>query len=100
MAKRPPKNLSSEKAPSASDIQQIKTNFIQDYGLGYQSFGLPKMMGQIVGLLLYHAEPVSLDDITEELQVSKGPVSQVMRRLRDHNLVQRAWVSGQPPRPL
>lgn len=94
MAKRTPKKLTNKKAPSASEIQQIKINFIQDYGLGYQSFGLPKMMGQIVGLLLFHAEPVSLDDITEELQVSKGPVSQVMRRLRDHNLVRRAWVPG------
>jgi DNA-binding transcriptional regulator GbsR (MarR family) len=94
MAKRSPKSLPPEKAQNASDLQQIKTNFIHDYGLGYQSFGLPKMMGQVVGLLLFHAEPISLDDITEELQVSKGPVSQVMRRLRDHNLVRRAWVSG------
>jgi DNA-binding transcriptional regulator GbsR (MarR family) len=73
---------------------RLKNRFLQDYGQGYQSFGLPKLMGQIVGLLLYHPGPLSLDDITEELRVSKGPVSQVMRRLRDHKLVNRVWVPG------
>ncbi len=73
---------------------RLKQEFIQDYGLGYQSFGLPKLMGQVVGLLLYHGDPLSLDDITNELQVSKGPVSQIMRRLREHNLVRRVWVPG------
>jgi DNA-binding transcriptional regulator GbsR (MarR family) len=73
---------------------QVKTEFIQDYGLGYQTFGLPKLMGQVVGLLLFHSRPISLDDITAELQVSKGPVSQIMRRLREHNLVRRIWVPG------
>ena len=72
----------------------LKQEFIQDYGLGYQSFGLPKLMGKVVGLLLYHGEPLSLDDITEQLHVSKGPVSQIMRRLREHNLVRRIWVPG------
>jgi DNA-binding transcriptional regulator GbsR (MarR family) len=85
---------SAKPAPPASGSDQIKTEFIQDYGVGYRTFGLPKLMGQVVGLLLYHARPVSLDDITTELQVSKGPVSQVMGRLREHNLVRRIWVPG------
>lgn len=80
-------------APTES-VAPLKQEFIQDYGLGYQSFGLPKLMGKVVGLLLYHGEPVSLDDITTELHVSKGPVSQIMRRLREHNLVRRIWVPG------
>lgn len=81
--------------PAASgEALRIKNRFIQDYGQGYQTFGLPKLMGQVVGLLLYHAGPISLDDITAELQVSKGPVSQIMRRLRDHKLVHRVWVPG------
>ena len=83
----------SQPAPDPAALL-VKNEFIQDYGVGYQTFGLPKLMGQVVGLLLYHGAPVSLDDITSELQVSKGPVSQIMRRLRDHNLVRRIWVPG------
>ena len=85
---------SSQTDKSAREATSLKQEFIQDYGLGYQSFGLPRLMGKVVGLLLYHDAPLSLDDITEELHVSKGPVSQIMRRLRDHNLVRRIWVPG------
>ena len=83
---------SSHKPASVAD--HLKNDFIQDYGDAYLTFGLPRLMGNIVGLLLCADEPLSLDDITEELGVSKGPVSQIMRRLRDHGLVQRIWVPG------
>ncbi len=72
----------------------LKRQFIQDFGAGYQMFGHPALMGRIVGLLLYHGKPVSLSDITKELGVSKGPVSQICRRLLDHNLIQRVWKPG------
>jgi DNA-binding transcriptional regulator GbsR (MarR family) len=72
----------------------IKKDFIQDFGEAYHMFGLPRLMGRIVGLLLHSAEPVSLDFITKELNVSKGPVSQIIKRLRDHNQVKRVWIPG------
>lgn len=72
----------------------LKQEFIQDYGEAYHHSGLPKLMGRIVGLLLFERRPLSLDYITQELNVSKGPVSQIARRLRDHNLIQRIWVPG------
>jgi DNA-binding transcriptional regulator GbsR (MarR family) len=90
----PPPDPPETPSPDTDPVAAVKTGFIQDYGQGYQVFGLPKLMGQIVGLLLYHDAPLSLDDITTELQVSKGPVSQIMRRLRDHDLVRRVWVPG------
>jgi DNA-binding transcriptional regulator GbsR (MarR family) len=84
----------ADRRPASAETMGLRQEFIQDYGLAYQSFGLPRLMGYIVAVLLQSDEPVSLDEITEELQVSKGPVSQIMRRLREHNLVQRVWVPG------
>ena len=72
----------------------LKQEFIQDFGEAYVSFGLPRLMGRIVGLLLCAKKPLSLDKITTELGMSKGPVSQIMRRLRDHDLIQRVWIPG------
>ena len=72
----------------------IKRDFIQDFGEAYHMFGLPRLMGRIVGLLLHADEPVSLDFITNELNVSKGPVSQIIKRLRDHKQVKRVWIPG------
>ncbi len=73
---------------------RIKRDFIQNFGDAYELFGLPKLMGRIVGLLLYAYGAINLDDISRELKVSKGPVSQVTRRLRDNGLIQRVWVPG------
>jgi len=72
----------------------LKQEFIQDFGEAYHRNGLPTLMGRIVGLLLFVNKPITLDEITEQLNVSKGPVSQVMRRLRDHNIIQRKWIPG------
>lgn len=73
---------------------QIKQGFIQDFGEAYQHFGLSRLMGRIVGLLLYERGPLSLDQITEELQHSKGPVSQITRRLVEHGLIRKVWIPG------
>lgn len=72
----------------------IKKDFIQDFGEAYHMFGLPRLMGRIVGLLLHADDPISLDSISKDLDVSKGPVSQIVKRLRDHNQVKRIWVPG------
>jgi DNA-binding MarR family transcriptional regulator len=73
---------------------QIKQHFIQDFGERYQNFGLSKLMGRIVGLLIFEEGPLSLDQIAEQLQVSKGPVSQITRRLNENGLIRKVWVPG------
>jgi len=72
----------------------LKQEFIQDFGEAYHIFGLPKLMGRIVGLMLYVETPISLDEIASQLNVSKGPVSQIIRRLKDHDLIRRIWMPG------
>jgi len=76
------------------DREELTSAFIQDFGTNYQIFGLSRLMGHVVGLMLCDDAPQSLDDITERLSVSKGPVSQITRRLSDHHLLSKAWVPG------
>ena len=73
---------------------QIKQQFVQDFGERYQNFGLSKLMGRIVGLLIYEEGPLSLDEIAGQLQCSKGPVSQITRRLNENGLIRKVWVPG------
>ncbi|RMH69247.1 MAG: MarR family transcriptional regulator [Gemmatimonadetes bacterium] len=70
----------------------IKHEMIQSFGDAYQSFGLSALMGHIVALLLYYPRPLSLDEITDELGRSKGPISQIVRRLAEKNLIRKVWV--------
>lgn len=65
-----------------------------DFGLGYVRFGHSELMGRVVGLLLGAVEPLSEEQIAEELKVSKSPVNQITRRLEELGLVRRIRLKG------
>ena len=71
--------------------EKIKKEIIQRFGEAYKAFGLNKLMGHIVALLIYSPEPLSLDEISIQLDRSKGPISQIVRRLRDRKLIRKVW---------
>lgn len=75
-----------------SPEEKIKRELIQRFGDAYKAFGLSKLMGHIIALLLFSSGPLSLDEITNQLRRSKGPVSQIVRKLREKNLIRKAWV--------
>ena len=45
--------------------------------------GIPKSVGEIYGLLFVAPEPLPLDALVEQLQISKGSASQGLRFLRN-----------------
>ena len=55
---------------------------------------LTQLQGRIFGLLYLQAEPLSLDEITDELQQSKSNVSVQVRGLVDWQLVRQVRVAG------
>src|SRR5207245_7762870 len=55
---------------------------------------LTQLQGRIFGLLYLHPEPLSLDDITDELQQSKSNVSVQIRGLVDWQLVRQVRIPG------
>jgi DNA-binding transcriptional regulator GbsR (MarR family) len=55
---------------------------------------LTQLQGRIFGLLYLSPGPVSLDDLTDELQQSKGNVSVSVRGLVDWQLVRRVRLPG------
>lgn len=62
---------------------------IQEFGNLYETYGLKRLEGLIVGLLLTQEEPVSLDDMVQFLNHSKGPISVAVRRLADIGLIKK-----------
>lgn len=84
--------ISSPETPLQMD--ETKREMLQAFGEAYRGFGLSKQMGHIVALLLYSPQPLSLDEITEQLGMSKGPISQVTRRLNERNIIRKVWNPG------
>ena len=67
----------------------VEHELIEEFGNVYESYGLKRLEGLIVGLLLTQTEPVSLDDMVEHLGHSKGPISVAVRRLANIGLVRK-----------
>ncbi len=65
-------------------------------GLGQLAayFGFSKVFGQLYGALLMSAEPLSLDDLVELLDISKASVSMNLRTLEHMGMVRQVWVRG------
>lgn len=74
--------------------ERIKHDMLQDFAVAYRGFGLSKLMGRVVALLLFSDRPLSLDEIAANLEMSKGPISQITRRLLDRHLIRKVWKPG------
>jgi HTH-type transcriptional regulator, osmoprotectant uptake regulator len=87
-------DLPQTPAATAPVPGEFKHEMLQAFGEAYKGFGLSKQMGHIVALLLYSPQPLSLDDITAQLGMSKGPISQMTRRLSERNIIRKVWNPG------
>lgn len=57
-------------------------------------FGLNSIMAQLYMLLYLSDSPLSLDDMTERLKISKGSASINIRAVERYGAVRRVWVRG------
>ena len=64
-------------------------DFIDRMGLALESDGLPRIAGRIFGLLLLSEDCRSLDELAEELGVSKASVSTNARLLEQRGVLER-----------
>lgn len=79
---------------SKHSLSAEQTRFIEDVVALMVPWGMPQMSARIYGYLLLHAQPVSLDQITDDLEVSKSTASVAARLLENHMLIRRQSERG------
>lgn len=72
----------------------ILREYISRTGQMFETYGFPRIFGQMGALLYFHRGPLSLDDIAAFLGVSKGSVSSNGRALVRMRYVRIAQVAG------
>ena len=77
-----------------SEIEKVRDYFIEIAGAMAGNLGLNSIAGQMYALLYISSKPVSLDEITHILKVSKGNVSVNIRALERWGAVKKVWVKG------
>lgn len=77
------------------EIKEAKNKFIQTWGALGSQWGINKTMAQIHALLMVSPEPLSMEDIMEELLISRGNASMNLRALMDWGIVYKEYKSGE-----
>lgn len=67
---------------------------IQTWGQLSTQWGISRTMGQIHALLMISPDPMTTDQIIEELGISRGSVSMNLRGLMEWGVVHKAFVPG------
>ena len=76
-------------------LTEAKQQFISSWGAFGTHWGINRTMAQIHALLLISQEPLTQDDIMEELNISRGNTNMNIRELINWGLVDRVLIAGE-----
>jgi len=76
-------------------LSEAKQQFISSWGAFGTHWGINRTMAQIHALLMVSPDPLTQDDVMEELNISRGNVNMNMRDLISWGLVERMILSGE-----
>ncbi len=77
------------------ELETAKEKFIQSWGVLGSNWGVNRTMAQIHALLLISPDPLSADDVMEQLKISRGNANMNIRALIDWGLVYKELVVGE-----
>jgi DNA-binding transcriptional regulator GbsR (MarR family) len=77
------------------EYQEAKEKFISTWGSLGTLWGINKAMAQIQSLLFISTKPLSMEDIMEELKISRGNTSMNLRQLMDWGIVTKELIPGE-----
>ncbi len=76
-------------------LTEAKQQFISNWGAFGTHWGINRTMAQIHALLLVSPDPLTQDDIMEELNISRGNTNMNIRELINWGLVDRVLITGE-----
>lgn len=76
-------------------LAEAKAQFIQTWGSLGAQWGINRTMAQIHALLMVMPDPLSADEIMQELNISRGNTNMNVRELINWGLVERVLVPGE-----
>ena len=85
-------NPGDSKPPQENN--QVLSQFIENMGLHYEAYNVPRIGGRILGLLMVNSNPLASEEMSEVLQVSRSSISTNLRTLQMAGLVEQVSVPG------
>jgi predicted transcriptional regulator len=77
-------------------LDEERRSYVEEFGLLFGQFGLSRMLGRVLGVLMISDPPeCSAGELAEALGASRGSISQTTRSLIQMGLVQRRARPGE-----
>lgn len=57
-------------------------------------YGVTPSVGRLYGAMFFHQHPMTLDEMKDELGMSKPSMSTAVRNLQENEMVQKSWKKG------
>lgn len=77
-------------------MDEEKSRYVEDFGLLFDRFGLPRMVGRVLGALLVSNPPErTAEELADTLRASRGSISSSTRTLVALGLIQRVSRPGE-----
>ena len=77
------------------EFEEAKRKFVNSWGVLGSAWGINKTMAQIHALLMISPNPLTTDDIIEELGISRGNVSMSLKSLMEWGIVFKDFKTGE-----
>lgn len=77
------------------NFSEAKNKFVQTWGALGSQWGINKTMAQIHAFLMVSPQAVSMEEIMEELKISRGNASMNLRALMDWGIVYKEFKQGE-----
>ncbi len=78
---------------SPTDDQTV-LRFIEEAGNTTQAFGLGRAIGKVFAYLYFSQKPKNLSQLQQDLGISKGSASTIVRQLEQWHAVRKIWIKG------
>ncbi|MRG87368.1 GbsR/MarR family transcriptional regulator [Salinibacillus xinjiangensis] len=75
-------------------IEDVKAQFVEKITDNMNAFGVSTSVGRVLGTIYMQREPMTLDELSSEIGMSKTRMSQVVREMIDMNIAERVFKKG------
>ena len=75
-------------------LLKARERFIESMAQNMSLYGITPSVGRLYGLLYFSEKPMTLDEMKEELGMSKTSMSTSVRQLQEMQMVDKVWKKG------
>jgi DNA-binding transcriptional regulator GbsR (MarR family) len=75
-------------------VAMIKEQIIEQIAYNMKLYGVTQTVGRVMATIYYNQKPMTLDELSQELGMSKMSMSNAVRELMDIGVAQKVFVRG------